>query len=134
MDVDFAFICDYAEPGNKLSALGIGFDTIFAPQVPCLHPNFHLVAQVRASVAEAGDKAIVIQLVDADGKDVVPPLNGTLNVPPPPPGAIESTGRLVVGFAGVKFPKYSQYTLHVAVQGREMIRIPLRVAQPQTTP
>jgi len=133
VDVDFAFVCDYAESGNKISALGIGFDTIYAPQVPCVHPNFHLVAQIRASKAEVGDKEITIRLIDADGKDVVPVLNGTLNIPPPAAGSIESTGRLVVGFAGVKFPKYSQYTLHVAVQGHEMVRIHLRVARPPRT-
>jgi hypothetical protein len=133
MVLDFAFICDYAESGNKISALGIGFDTIYASQVPCVHPNFHLVAQFRASVAEAGDKEITLRLIDADGKDVIEPLSGTVNIPPPPPGGVESTGRLVVGFGGIQFPKYSQYALHVVVQGNEMIRVPLRVAQPPTT-
>ncbi len=28
MDIDFAFICDYAEASAKLSALGIGFDRL----------------------------------------------------------------------------------------------------------
>ena len=30
MTVDFAFVCDYAEVGGKINAMGIGFDTIFA--------------------------------------------------------------------------------------------------------
>ena len=133
MVVDFAFICDYAESGNKLGALGIGFDTIYAPQVPCAHPNFHLVLQLRSSVAEAGRKDVSVSLIDADGKDVIPPLSATMEVPQPPPGALETNARLVVGFAGVQFPAYGQYTLHVVVQGQEMVRIPIRVAQPPTT-
>ena len=133
MVIDFAFVCDYADSGNKLSALGIGFDTIYAQEVPCRHPSFHLVAQLRASVAEAGRKDVNIRLIDADGKDVIPPISAGMEVPQPPPGALEAVGRLVVGFGGIKFTAYGQYALHVVVQGNEMVRIPIRVAQPPAT-
>ena len=133
MDVDFAFICDYAEASGKINALGIGFDTIFTQKVPSTHPNFHLVAQIRASVAEAGDKDVVIRLIDADGNDVTPEISGTINVPKPQEGATESIGRLIMGFNNVKFPKFSEYAVHVVIQGTEMIRIPLKVTQPPRT-
>lgn len=133
MELEFAFICDYAEPGNKINALGIGFDTIFAQKVPCVHPHFHLVVQLRSSVAEAGRKDVNIRLIDADGKDVIPPFTGTMEVPQPPPGALDTVGKLVVGFGGVNFPAYGHYALHVVVQGNEMVRIPIRIAQPPTT-
>jgi hypothetical protein len=67
--VDFAFICDYAEATGKINALGIGFDTIFAPNVPTKHPSFFLVVQLRASTVEAGDKQLKISLIDADGQN-----------------------------------------------------------------
>lgn len=133
MDIDFAFICDYAEVGNKINGLGIGFDVIYAQQVPAVHPHFHLVAQIRASIAEIGDKEITIRLIDADGADVIPEIQGTFNIPAPPAGATESLGRLGVALNNIQFPRFTQYSLHVVVQGREMIRIPLRVAQPPTT-
>ena len=133
MVIDFAFVCDYADSGNKLNALGIGFDTIYAPNIPCVHPNFHLVVQLRSSIAEAGRKDVEVRLIDADGKDVIPQLSASMEVPQPPPGALDTHGRLVVGFAGVQFPAYGQYALHVVVQGNEMVRIPIRVAQPPTT-
>ncbi|HPP75972.1 MAG TPA: hypothetical protein PLU88_12695 [Armatimonadota bacterium] len=133
MQLEFAFICDYAEPGEKISALGIGFDTIYATRVPFIHPNFHLVAQFRASIAEAGNKELAIRLIDADGKDVVPPFNGILNIPQPQPGEVDTSGKLVVGFGGVQFNSYGQYALHVVVQGNEVVRIPIRVAQPPST-
>ena len=133
MKVDFAFVCDYADPGNKLGALGIGFDTIYAPQVPCLHSSFHLVVRVRSEAAEAGPKDVEVALRDAEGKDVIPPLPVALEVRQPEPGAEEATATLVVGFAAVLFPAYGQYTLHVAIQGNEMVRIPIRVAQPPAT-
>lgn len=133
MDIDFAFICDYAEASTKINALGIGFDTIFAQKVPAAHPHFHLVAQIRASVAEVGDKELVVRLIDADGNDVIPEVKGTISIPRPKAGMTESTGRLVMGFNNVKFPKHSDYSVHVVIQGREMVRIPLRVVQPPAT-
>jgi len=133
MDIDFAFICDYGEIGNKINALGIGFDTIHAREVPATHPHFYLVAQIRASVAEVGDKAIEIRLIDADGQDVITPLSGSFNIPRPAPGATESLGRILVALNNVEFPRFTQYSLHVVIQGREMVRIPLRVMQPPAT-
>jgi hypothetical protein len=133
LDIDFAFICDYAEATAKISALGIGFDTIFAQKVPTVHPHFHLVAQIRASIAEVGDKDLVVRLIDADGNDVIPEVKGTINVTQPKEGMTESIGRLSMGFNNIQFPKYSEYSLHVVIQGSEMVRIPLRVAQPPST-
>lgn len=89
--------------------------------------------QLRSSVAEAGLKDVAIRLIDADGKDTIPPLSAKMEVPRPPSGAIDTQGRLVVGFAGIEFPAYGQYALHVAVQGNEMVRIPIRVTQPPIT-
>jgi hypothetical protein len=34
MECQFAFICDFAEQDGKLHAIGIGWDAIFAPQLP----------------------------------------------------------------------------------------------------
>jgi len=132
MDIDFAFICDYAEVAGKINALGIGFDTIFAAQVPAQHPMFHLVAQIRANITEAGEKDLSIRLMDADGRDIIPPIVDKFTIQPPAAGT-ESTGRIGVAFNGVVFPRFGEYSLHVVIQGREMIRIPLRVAAPPST-
>lgn len=133
MDIDFSFICDYAEAGAKINAIGIGFDTLLTPEVPSPPRNFFVVAQVRASIAEAGDKALSIRLIDADGVDVMPAIEGSINVPVPPSGATETLSRIVIGFNSVQFPRYSMYAVHIVIQGTEMVRIPLRVAQPPTT-
>ena len=67
MDQVFAFICDFADAsGGKINALGIGFDTIYAKEVPTTHPHFYLVLKLRADAAEAGDKDIRINLIVID--------------------------------------------------------------------
>ena len=131
MQVDYAFICDYAEATNKVNALGIGFDTIMASRVPVRHPNFFLVIQLRATVVEAGEKNFEVHLIDEDGKQIIAPIKGMLNIPRPPSGT-ESTGRIAMRFDGVEFPRYGVYSMHVLVEGHEMSRIPLRVSQAQS--
>jgi len=132
MQVDYAFICDYAEATNKVNALGIGFDTIMSNRVPVRHPNFFLVIQLRANVVEAGEKNFEVHLIDEDGKEIIPAIKGKLNIPRPPSGE-ESTARIAMRFDGVEFPRYGAYSMHVLIEGHEMSRIPLRVAQAQSS-
>lgn len=132
MDVDFAFICDHAEIAGKINALGIGFDTIYAAQVPVTHPYFHLVVQLRASVTEAGNKDMEVRLIDADGNDVIPAITSRFEVPRPSAGT-EGIARIAVLFQNVAFNDYGSYSVRVIIQGAEMVRIPLRVAPPPQT-
>ncbi len=129
MNIDFAFLCDHAEAGDKLHALGIGFDTIYAREAPAVHPHFCLVAQLRTSVAEAGEKQMSVRLIDPDGADVIQPMSGGLTAGRPPQGSMEQVTRMVLGFNNTRFARFGPYSLHVVVQGQEMVRLPLRIAQ-----
>ena len=129
MNIDFAFVCDYAEVTGKINALGIGFDTIYVPRIPAKHPSFFLVMQLRASVVEAGEKNLEVHLIDEDGKDVIPTLKGKFGIPKPDAGT-ESIGRIAMQFYNVEFPQYGSYSLRAVVEGHEMIRVPLRVSPP----
>ena len=127
MEVDYAFICDYAQAlGNKVNALGIGFNTIFSPKTPAVHPMFHLVVQLRASALEVGTKEVEVHLIDADGASMLQPIKGQINIVVPRSGE-EATTRLVMAFNNVKFPDYGAYSLHLNIEDKEMVRIPLRV-------
>jgi hypothetical protein len=133
MHTDFAFVCDAAEATTKINALGIGFDTIYAAQLPIRHPHFSLVLQLRASPAEAGQKRIEVSLVDDDGKDVITPVQGQFSLPRTE-GRTYSIGRFVMEFNSVEFQSYGAYTLAVAVEGMEMASIPFRLVQPPKAP
>ena len=132
MNPDFYFICDYAEVTGKINALGIGFDTIYAPKVPCNHPHFFLVIQLRANVTEAGEKNLEVRLIDEDGKDIIPTLRGKFIIQKPVSGT-ESIGRIAMEFNNVEFPRYGAYSLHAVIQGQEMVRVPLKVSPPPQT-
>ena len=129
MNTDFAFICDYAEATGKVNALGIGFDTIYAAQLPARHLHFSLVLQLRASIVEAGQKRIQVHLIDADGKDVIPPVQGQMNLPRPEAASV-SVGRFVLEFGNLEFKTYGSYSVRVVIEGLEVASIPFRVAAP----
>ena len=129
MILDFAFICDYAEVAGKINALGIGFDTIHASKIPCKHPHFFLVIQLRANVVEAGEKDLEVHLIDEDGQDIMPALRGKFIIQKPVSGT-ESIGRIAMAFNNVEFPQYGAYSLHTEIEGHEIVRIPLKVSPP----
>ena len=133
MEVDFAFVCDYAEVGTKINALGIGFDMIIAPKVPIRHPHFHVVAQFRFSITESGYKDTEIHIIDADGLAIIPPIIRKMEVPKPMPGQLESIARMNAGFNNVEFKRYGSYSIRINLAGREVINIPLRIAEPSKT-
>jgi hypothetical protein len=127
LEVDFAFICDYADAsGPKVQALGIGFDTIFAPTVPAKHPQFTFVAQLRASAAELGAKEVAIRLIDADGNTLIN-IPGQVNIERPLTG-LESVQKVAVQFHMVEFPRFGDYALHLVVGGIDLHRVRIRVS------
>ena len=132
MEIDFAFICDYAEVGGKINALGIGFDTIFVKDLLTPHPHMHLVAQLRASITEAGRKKLTVEIIDADGHSIIPNIEGDVEIRSPEVG-VEAVGRLGIGFNNIKFERYGQHSLHLLIDGNEMRRIGFRVVAPPAT-
>ncbi len=129
MELDFAFVCDYAEITNKINALGIGFDTIFAQAVPVTHGSFHLVAQFRAEPTEVGEKRLTFSIIDADGKPIMKPAEASITIAPPAPGSYDIVARVSIAFGSVSFPRFGAYSLHADLGGQEVIRIPLRIAK-----
>lgn len=135
MEVNFAFLCDYADPGGgKLVAFGIGIGTLYARQVPATHPLFFAVISLRFSTVEAGSKRVSIRVIDADGNNIVPPLDKTINVDSPPPGYTYRTQGIALRLQGVTFPRYGDYSVSWLVGGQEVKQVPLKVAPPPTPP
>jgi len=117
-----------------MGALGIGFDTIYAAKVPTPHPVFFAVISIKFSATEAGPKQVGMHLIDEDGKDVVPPMETTINVASPPPGFLHRNQRIALAMYGITFPRYGDYTISWLVGGQEIKNIPLRVAPPPAPP
>ena len=135
MEVTFTFLCDYADnSGGKLTAVGIGIDTVYAASVPVTHRSFYAVIALRFTSVEVGTKQIALRLVDADGHDIVPGIDQALNVPDPMPGYTYRTQRIVVGLGNVRFEKFGDYAVVFLVNGQEASRTPLKLALPPQSP
>jgi hypothetical protein len=135
MEVNFAFLCDYADQsGPKMTAIGIGFDTIYAKQVPAVHPLFFAVISLRFSSTEVGQKRVGMRLIDEDGGNVIPPMDTTMNILAPPPGFLYRTQRIALALQGVKFEKYGDYTVSWLVEGQEVKTASLKVTEPPQRP
>ena len=132
MQCEFAFLCDYAEQDRKLHAVGIGWDTIYSATTPAKHPMMCFVARLKGTAAEKGSKDISIRILDADGEDVISPIDQQLGFEVQPP---KLTGYLniVAQFGGVDFKKYGSYAIHLVVQGNEMASVPFEVSLLPTT-
>lgn len=130
MQVEFAFLADHAaNEGGKLNAMGIGWHQVFAPKLPHRIPHFTVVARISAHVSEVGDKPVRISLIDADGGDVIRPVDGTLHVSRPPKGT-ETAANFVVNLEGATFREYGDYSLHMTIGGEERVRLPFTVTAP----
>ena len=135
MEVNFAFLCDYADQsGGKMSAIGIGFDTIYALNVPATHPLFFSVISIKFSSTEVGQKLIGMRLIDQDGNNVVPPLDATVNVTQPPPGFLYRNQRIALAMHGVNFPSHGDYAISWLLDGQEIKTVHIKVAPPPTPP
>jgi hypothetical protein len=135
MEVNFAFLCDYADQSSpKMSAIGIGFDTIYAVKVPAVHPVFFAVISLKFSTTEVGQKRIGMRLIDEDGQNIIPPMDMTINVPPAPPGSLYRSQRIALAMQGVKFEKYGDYTISWLVEGQEVKTVDLKVTEPPQRP
>lgn len=133
MECQFAFISDYAQQsGGKLHAIGIGWDSIFAPELPAGPPSMTIVARLRGSVAEAGTKQVALRLIDADGTDVVPAIEDQVPLIVRP-GSLEGAMILTFSLVGVQFSKYGPYGIHLLVNGNEVAHLSFTVAKPPMT-
>src|SRR5680860_1838218 len=80
MQVDLALLADYAAvtQENKFVVAGI-FDAILSGEIPITHPHMALALQVRIVAGEDTAHRVKVSLVDADGNDVIPPLEASVS-------------------------------------------------------
>ncbi|NNG16820.1 MAG: hypothetical protein HKM89_10100 [Gemmatimonadales bacterium] len=131
MHIDFAVIADYAliDQRGKLSVLGI-FQHVWVAQFPAVHPRTHLVLRVRGRRTEIGSHPIRIRFVDEHGQELLGG-TGTVEFGEPPAGVIELEAGAVLVF-DVPLPGTGKYAFEIALDGQEVIRVPLTASLAKT--
>ena len=126
MKTEMLSLCDAAtDNGGKLNLLGV-FDTLWAKDVPATHPACAIAVRLRFDRIEEGNHRVKVTFSDADGKLVMPPMNATLGVRFKPEDST-ATANLVINLQQVKLPQFGEYTIDLAVDGRQEGSIPLYV-------
>lgn len=80
MQIEVFSLCDAATTdGGKLNILG-AFDTVWTKKTPLIYPQCAIALRVRFEHDERGEHKVTVSFVDLDGKHVIAPANGSLNI------------------------------------------------------
>lgn len=131
MKVEIFTLCDAAtvDAAGKLNILG-SFDRLNAREVPILHPHCALAIKMRFERVEEGQKRLRIAFVDQDGKAIMQNLDATTEVRfhGDDPSATVS---VALNIQQLRLPRFDEYSIDLAVDGRQEASIPLFVKPAQ---
>ena len=128
MHIELTSLCDAAtDTFGKLNILG-AFDALVVRELPCVHPQCALAIRIRFTRIEAGEHRVHIRFVNEDGKNVLPDMKAKLQVAFRGDEPTVATN-LVLNMQRLRFEAAGQYSVDIAIDGREEMSLPLFVRQ-----
>lgn len=126
MDLKYSFICDYgnADVSGKLNVLGI-FTTINARRFPHIHPIMTYIVGMEFHRSEGGHHTFKLLFVDYDGKEVLKPLTGNIEVKA---NSTNSTN-IIVPIFKMKFDKPGIYQFDLLIDDKHFVSNTLTVRE-----
>jgi hypothetical protein len=130
MQIEVFSLCDAATAdGGKLNILG-AFDTIWTRNVPVVHPQCTIALRVRFERIERGAHRVTVNFVDLDGRNIMPPANGTINVNFPDEQQ-SGSANLIFNLQMLQIERFGEYAIDLAIDGERKASLPLVVRQRQ---
>jgi hypothetical protein len=127
MNIQVAVLCDAAtEDNGKLNLLG-AFDTIYAPQMPAVHPQCAVALRMTFQPGDEGTRKLTLNFINADGRPIMP------GIPPQPiqvtlPDDVHFiTRNFIVNIQQLKFAEAGLYSVDVRLDDTSQGNIPLSV-------
>ena len=128
MNIEAFLLCDAAtEQQGKLNVLG-GFDTIYAKQLPAIHPACAIALRIRFEISEEGSHPVKILVIDEDAKPVGPKLEGNINIKVGE-GMDSTITNLILNIQGLKFEKYGKYRIDLTIDNQTIADLPFTVRE-----
>ena len=128
MNIQVAVLCDAAtEDHGKLNLLG-AFDTIYAPQLPAVHPQCAVALRVTFAAGDEGTRKLKLNFVNADGHAIMPPIEIPVVVALPD-DVLFATRNFIVNIQQLKFDEPGLYSVDVRLDNETMASVPLLVRQ-----
>ncbi len=126
MNIQVAVLCDAATNDNeKLNLLG-AFDTIYAQQLPAIHPQCSVALRLTFTPGDEGHHQVTLNFVNADGRAIMPPMDLPVAVTLPD-DAHFLTRNFIINIQQLKFNEPGMFSLDVLLDGRSQASIPLLV-------
>ncbi|MBC8243190.1 MAG: hypothetical protein H8E20_02250 [Verrucomicrobia bacterium] len=128
MDIQVAVLCDAAtDQKGKLNLLGT-FNTVYTRELPANYPQCSIVLRVVFKRVEEGSHKLRINFVDEDGKFVMPSIELPFEVNMPGEDSFLFRN-FILNIQRLKFEKFGQHAVDIAIDGRQEASIPLEVKQ-----
>ncbi len=124
MQIETFLLCDAATAdGGKLNVLG-AFDSVWLTKAPFVIPQCAVALRIRFQRIERGEHKITVNLVDTDGKNIIPPAQSSVNVNFPEEQD-SGAANLILNVHGLKLEKPGRYSIDLAINGEQKISLPL---------
>lgn len=128
MNIEAFLLCDAAtEQQGKLNVLG-AFDTIYAKQLPAIHPACAIALRIRFEISEQGSHPVKILVIDEDAKPAGPKLDGNINVKVRE-GMDSTIANLILNIQRLKFEKYGKYRIDLTIDNQTITDLPFTVRE-----
>ena len=126
MNIQVAVLCDAATDDNgKLNLLG-SFDTIYARELPAIHPQCAVALRVTFLAGDEGKRALKLSFVDADGQAIMPGIDIPVEVTLPEDMHF-GTRNFIINIQQLKFDQPGLYSVDLTLDGQPQASIPLLV-------
>ena len=129
MNIEVFSLCDAAtvDVSGKLNVLG-AFDTIWSSNMPAVYPQCAIALRIRFENIERGEHRVAVNFVNLDGKHLIPGANGTININFSDEQR-SGSANLVLNLQMLKLDNYGEYSIDLAVDGRNEASLPLFVRE-----
>jgi hypothetical protein len=135
MNIQIAVLCDAAADYNgKLNILG-AFDTIITPQLPAEHPQCSVAMRFTYMSQDEGQHRLRLAFVDADGRNIMPPIDIPVNVQLPEDSHFV-TSNYVVNIQRLRLNQAGLFSIDAFLDDSLVISMPLlvKLREPQQPP
>lgn len=128
MEIEIFTLSDFAQDNNgKLTIVGT-FDSIHAKQFPATHTACSVACRLRFAAKESGNHSFKLRLTAADGKELIKPVEGNMNIGAPANGQFSSVN-FVINFNQLKFEKPGRYSFELLIDEEWVSGLPLFLLQ-----
>ena len=128
MNIEAFLLCDAAtDQLGKLNVLG-AFDTIYAKQLPTIHPACAIALRIRFEISEEGNHPVKILVIDEDGTSAGPKMDGNVDVRFNE-GADWSVTNFILHIQRLKFEKYGKYRIDLTIDNQIITDLPFAVRE-----